>query len=78
MGESIVRLVQNPVLAVQLGEAGRKRVERDYDFNSLAERLLSVFSTLARAQRKTSLLKLLEQRLAAGDVSRVSAGVVAA
>src|SRR5439155_6957337 len=78
MGERLVALARNPALAVQMGEAGRRRVEQDYNFTSFAERLLSVFSTLARNQRKTFLLKLLEQRLATDHISRVSVGVAAA
>jgi glycosyltransferase involved in cell wall biosynthesis len=78
MGEHIVRLATNPALATQMGEAGRTRVEQDFNFDSLAERLLSVFSNFARAQRKASLLKLLEQRTVASDVSQVPAVVAAA
>ena len=73
MGQHIVNLARNPSLAAQMGEAGRRRVERHYNFNSLAKRLLSVFSTFARARRKTSLLKLLEQKTAVNDIPHVPA-----
>jgi glycosyltransferase involved in cell wall biosynthesis len=78
MGECIVRLVHNPSLIAQMGEAGRRRGEQDYNFNSLAERLLSVFSAFARTHRKTSLLERLEQRPAINDISQVSQRVAAA
>jgi glycosyltransferase involved in cell wall biosynthesis len=78
LGERIVNVVRNPALAVQMGEAGRRRVEQDHSFTSFGKRLLSVFSTLARTQRKTFLLKLLEQRLATDHISQVSVGVAAA
>jgi glycosyltransferase involved in cell wall biosynthesis len=72
MGQHIARLALNPSLAVQMGEAGRKRVEQNYNSNALAERLMSIFSTFARARGKIPLLKLLEQR-AANDISQVPA-----
>jgi glycosyltransferase involved in cell wall biosynthesis len=77
MGEHILGLALNPSLPAQMGEAARRRVEQDYNFNSLAERLLSVFSTFARAQRRAPLLKLLEQRTAVSDISQVPATVAA-
>jgi glycosyltransferase involved in cell wall biosynthesis len=78
MGEHIVRLALNPSLGTQMGETARRRVEQNYNFTSLAERLLSVFSTFARAHRKTSLLKLLERRTTANDISQVPVAVAAA
>jgi hypothetical protein len=47
------------------------RVEQNYNSNALAERLMAIFATFARACGKMSLLKLLEQRAAANDISRV-------
>jgi glycosyltransferase involved in cell wall biosynthesis len=81
VGERILSLAENPALATQMGEAGRRRVEQDFDFNSLAERLLAAFSTFARAQRKLRLLKLLQEvqeKPAVKSISPISPGVVAA
>jgi glycosyltransferase involved in cell wall biosynthesis len=52
MAERIVSLARDPAQAHQMGEAGRKLVERDYNITSLAPRLLSVFSVFAVKHRK--------------------------
>jgi len=52
MAERIVSLAREPAQAHQMGEAGRKLVEQDYNITSLAPRLLSVFSDLAVKHRK--------------------------
>lgn len=64
MADCIVELARNPALAAQMGEAGRNRVEHDYNFTSLAARLLFVFSEFARQQSKNSIVKMLEQTAA--------------
>lgn len=78
MGECILKIVNNSVLATQMGEAARKRIELDYNFNSLAERLLSAFSNFARAQKKGRLLKVMEQKPLVTNLAQVSARVLAA
>jgi starch synthase (maltosyl-transferring) len=53
MADCIVNLAQNPALTQQMGEAGRKVVEQDYNITSLAPRLLAIMSDFARKQRKS-------------------------
>src|SRR6267142_5037114 len=52
MADCILNLVRNPALAQQMGQAGRKQVEEDYNITSLAPRLLSIISEFARIQGK--------------------------
>jgi len=52
MADCIVNLALNPALAEQMGKAGRKQVERDYNITSLAPRLLSIISDFARTYGK--------------------------
>lgn len=56
----MVQLAQSPALRKKLGEAGRRRVEREYNCEPLAERLLAVFHHFAGRQRKFSLCESLE------------------
>ena len=48
MAELMVRLAQSPDLACQLGQAGRKRVEECYSIDGLGERLLKVYTEIAK------------------------------
>jgi glycosyltransferase involved in cell wall biosynthesis len=61
MAECILSLVRDPALCNQLGEAGRKLVEQEYNLTSLAPRLISVFSDFAGKHRRRSLLSALQQ-----------------
>jgi hypothetical protein len=61
----MVQLAQSPASCRSLGEAGRKRVEQEYGFESLADRLLANFHTVARRQRRHALCVLLENGVAA-------------
>jgi len=58
----ICRLAENPQLVARLGEAGRKRVSREYNVTSLANRLSSVLCNFASKQGKKSVLRALAQR----------------
>jgi glycosyltransferase involved in cell wall biosynthesis len=47
MAERLLALVRSPSLRRRLGEAGRHEVELDYSLDGLAERLLSIYRTVA-------------------------------
>jgi glycosyltransferase involved in cell wall biosynthesis len=61
MAERMILLAQSPALRRSLGEAGRKRVEQEYNYESLAERLTAIFHNFARHHRRHSLCELLER-----------------
>ena len=65
IAERMVQLAQAPALRKSLGEAGRKRVEQEYDYESLADRLMEVFQRFARQHQKLSLCELLKRGVAA-------------
>jgi len=60
MAECLVRLAQSPELRRQFGEAGRKRVEQEYQCESLSDRLLSLFREFASRPPRASLLMRLK------------------
>ena len=64
MAEFMVQLARSPEKRRSLGEAGRKRVEQEYNCGSLAERLAGVFHRFARQNRRDSLCELLEHNFA--------------
>jgi glycosyltransferase involved in cell wall biosynthesis len=74
MADCIVNLVRNPALANQMGEAGRKQVEQDYNITSLVPQLMAIFFDFASQYAKKSILKMLEHRhpLNSYATSRVS------
>jgi len=61
LANSIVKLAQSPPLRVEFGEAGRQRVEQEYDHESLADRLFGIFRRFAGQQQRTALFELLER-----------------
>jgi glycosyltransferase involved in cell wall biosynthesis len=62
MAERIVSLVRDPTLANQMGETGRKLVERDYNLASLAPRLISTFCDFATKHGRKSIPRLLGEK----------------
>jgi glycosyltransferase involved in cell wall biosynthesis len=62
MADRIVRLINDPAFSTKMGQAGRKRVEQDYNVASLAPRLMSIFSEFAGKYGKKSILSLLQRR----------------
>lgn len=62
MADRIVHLINDPAFSTQMGQAGRKRVEQDYNVASLAPRLMSIFSEFAGKYGKKSILGLLQRR----------------
>jgi glycosyltransferase involved in cell wall biosynthesis len=61
----MTQLAQTPALRKRLGEAGRKRVEQEYSYESLADRLMEVFQRFACQHRRQSLCELLERGVSA-------------
>jgi len=57
----MVQLARSPSMRKNFGEAGRKRVEHEYNCELLAERLVAIFHKFASRQRRSSLCELLER-----------------
>jgi glycosyltransferase involved in cell wall biosynthesis len=56
MARGMVTLAKSPALCRVMGEAGRHRVESEYEFSSLRSRALRLFQTIAeRRNNKSSL-----------------------
>jgi L-malate glycosyltransferase len=63
IAERMIQLAQSPALRKNLGEAGRKRVEQEFNYESLANRLTAIFHNFARQYRRHSLRELLEHNV---------------
>ncbi|MDE3066479.1 MAG: glycosyltransferase family 4 protein [Verrucomicrobiota bacterium] len=61
MAALMVQLAQSPWMRRSFGEAGRKRVEQEYDETGLAERLPALFHGFASQCRRHALCELLER-----------------
>jgi len=59
MAERMVRLANAPGLRQKLGEAGRERVERLYNLDSLFDQLLAIYRDIARRRGCRDVLHLL-------------------
>jgi len=57
----MVRLARSPSTRLNFGDTGRKRVEQEYDYESLAGRLVAIFHSFAARQRRACLLEMLER-----------------
>ena len=64
MAEYMIQLARSPERRRNLGEAGRKRVEQEYNCDSLVERLVAVIHRFACQNRRTSLCEWLERNFA--------------
>ena len=60
MSESLIQLEKSPELRRRMGDAGRRRVETHYSFDSLASRLIGIYTEIANRQSEIRLLKILE------------------
>jgi len=69
MADRIIELIQNPASARQMGEAGRKLIEQDYNITSLVPRLMSVFSDFAGRHGRGSIPGALQSRSPANSYS---------
>jgi glycosyltransferase involved in cell wall biosynthesis len=70
MAAFMIQLAGSSVLREELGEAARKRVEQEYNYESLANRLMGAFHQFAREQRNAHLLEVLEHRISATKTGR--------
>jgi glycosyltransferase involved in cell wall biosynthesis len=61
MAAYMVRLAQSPSTRTALGEAGRKRVEQEYNYESLSSRLMASFQSFARQTHNAALVEMLER-----------------
>jgi glycosyltransferase involved in cell wall biosynthesis len=61
MAAFMVQLAQSPSLRMNFGEAGRHRVEQEYNYASLSDRLVAIFHSFASQVRRASLIEMLEQ-----------------
>lgn len=78
MVEAILSLVRNSRLSLQLGEAGRRRVEQNYSFASLAQQLFPVLRDFARLHNRSSVLKHLEDHPVVNQPFRGPSSVIPA
>jgi glycosyltransferase involved in cell wall biosynthesis len=60
MAAFMVQLAQSPSMRTDFGKAGRERVEQEYNYESLADRLVGIFYSFAAQQRRTVLCESLE------------------
>jgi len=49
--ETCLRLIQSPVMAKEMGEKARKRVERDFSAEEMAHRVASLYHELIESKR---------------------------
>jgi glycosyltransferase involved in cell wall biosynthesis len=75
MAAFMIRLARSPSMRMNLGEAGRMRVEQEYNYHSLSERLFAIFRRFADRQRNASLLEMLERGVAIGK-TELSGGLL--
>jgi glycosyltransferase involved in cell wall biosynthesis len=72
MAAFMVQLARSRSMRMNFGEAGRKRVEQDYNYESLSGRLVAVFQSFARQVSRTSLLEMLEHGIPAKKTESLS------
>lgn len=61
MAEFMMKLARSPSTRVNFGVAGRKRVEQEFNDESLADRLVAIFRRFADRQRRVALREMLER-----------------
>jgi len=76
MAAFMIRLARSPSMRMNLGEAGRRRVEQEYNYESLSERLVAIFRRFADRQRNASLLQMLERGVAIGKTTELSGALL--
>jgi glycosyltransferase involved in cell wall biosynthesis len=59
MAEAMVKLARSGSLRTELGEAGRRRVSREYNFECLSARLISILQFFAGTTRRYALMDML-------------------
>jgi glycosyltransferase involved in cell wall biosynthesis len=66
MADCIVRLMRDPALRARFGQAGRQRVEQEYNFSKLAPRLVTALEQIAGQHGKTSITEKLARQASFG------------
>lgn len=77
MAAFMIKLARAPAMRIEFGEVGRKRVEQEYDYQSLTDRLLGIFRRFAGQQQRTALLELLDRGVPVNKTATPAAGVFA-
>ncbi|MDB6063914.1 MAG: glycosyl transferase group 1 [Pedosphaera sp.] len=76
MAAFMVQLARSPSRRRSFGDAGRKRVEMEYNCESLADRLVTVFHGFASQQRRTSLREMLERGVPTKKTGALSGALI--
>ena len=76
MAAFMVQLARSASMRVNFGEAGRKRVEQEYNYESLAGRLIAIFHSFTAQQRRASLLEMLERGIPARKTETLSGALL--
>jgi len=61
MAAFMVQLAQSPSMRINFGAAGRQRVEQEYNYESLSDRLIAMFQSFAAQLGRASLVEMLER-----------------
>lgn len=69
MADFMVRLAQSPTMRLNFGAAGRKRVEQEYNYESLSDRLRLVFRGFASQHGRYRLVQVLDRSLPVKETS---------
>jgi len=75
MAAFMVQLARSHSMRMRFGEAGRKRVEQEYNFDSLSNRLLAIFRNFAWQTRRNTLLEILERGIRGEKPETLSANL---
>ncbi len=76
MANRMVELARSPVTRMRLGTEARRRVAREYNYDSLPSRLLSVFRRFAAQNHRSKLVEDLREEIPAGQSSVLSGALV--
>lgn len=68
MAACMIRLAQSPALRGTLGEAGRKRVEQEYNYDFLSDRLVAIYRRFADREGKAALIEMLGDGVPVGRI----------
>jgi glycosyltransferase involved in cell wall biosynthesis len=76
MATRLVQLAHSPALRAELGEAGRKRVETEYEVSFLPDRLRSLYRGMAVQEKRHCLVEKLEKLNATSACRWTAPGLV--
>jgi glycosyltransferase involved in cell wall biosynthesis len=76
MAGLMVRLARTPSMRMNFGEAGRIRVEQEYNYESLSGRLIAIIQRFARQLRRVSIHDMLERGVPAKKPETLSGALV--